>query len=295
MAHDLLLGYGAATAESAAAGPDGGRLLAELETFSTALTESEPLRRILTDPAVAPVARRGIAADLLHDRATSEGAALVDFAVRVVRATELPTALADLRAVIATRVAGDIEMPTSGRTARRARIRGYAERVLEELAGLPEIDEVEEELFGFARLLDANPPLRQVLADASAPVTGRQAVIRDLVGSRVKAPTLRLIDYVITAGQLRDLVGTYEWLVELTAEERGRRVAKVQAAVDLSEDERGELKRVLSRLVHRDVEVRVIEDPSVIGGVLVSVGDLLVDGTIRLRFERLREAVAQWA
>jgi F0F1-type ATP synthase delta subunit len=47
--------------------------------------------------------------------------------------------------------------------------------------------------------------------------------------------------------------------------------------------------------VHRDVEVRVIDDPSVVGGVLISVGDLLIDGTVRLRFERLRDAIVQWA
>jgi F-type H+-transporting ATPase subunit delta len=91
---------------------------------------------------------------------------------------------------------------------------------------------------------------------------------------------------------LRDLVGTLEWLVELAAEERGRRVASVRSAVPLRPAERSHLAAALSRMVERDVEVREIIDPSVIGGILVTVGDLVIDGTVRLRVEHLRDMLA---
>jgi F-type H+-transporting ATPase subunit delta len=104
---------------------------------------------------------------------------------------------------------------------------------------------------------------------------------------------VRLSSYVLRAGRTRDLVGTFEWLVELAARERGRRVAEVRSAVPLDASETERLAIALGRLVNRTVDVRVIDDPSVLGGILVSVGDLVIDGTVRLRFERLRDLLVQ--
>jgi F-type H+-transporting ATPase subunit delta len=295
MAHDLLHGYAAATFESARAAGSLEQAGRDLEVFSAALTSSEELRRALLDPLIGDQTRRAIARDLLAGRATTEVAALIDFALRVVRPSELALALADIEGHLAALIAGVAEAPTSGRQAVRARIRGYAERALEELAALSEVDAVEDELFSFARIVEQSTELRELLANTLVPVAGRRAVLADLFGDKLRGATLRLVSYVLSAGAVRDLVGTYEWLVELAAEERGRRIAQVRAAVDLSEEERARLGATLSELVHREVEIRVVTDPDVVGGVLVSVGDLLIDGTVRLRFERLRDAIAQWA
>jgi F-type H+-transporting ATPase subunit delta len=97
---------------------------------------------------------------------------------------------------------------------------------------------------------------------------------------------------VLHAGRVRDLVGTYEWLVELCAEERGRRVAEVRTAVALADEEVARLSRALSVIVGRPVEIRIVIDPDTVAGVLIAVGDLVIDGTIRSRFERLRDVFA---
>ena len=104
---------------------------------------------------------------------------------------------------------------------------------------------------------------------------------------------MRLVRYVIRAGRLRDLVGAINFLVQLAAEERGRRIAEVRSAVPLDDEERTRVGAALSRLTDRNVEVRGIIDPSVIGGISVSVGDLILDGTVRLRVERLRDLLVK--
>jgi F-type H+-transporting ATPase subunit delta len=230
--------------------------------------------------------RVGVVHDLVSARATPEATALLDYAVRVVRPAEFARAIGGL-------VSG--EGVGEGGTALRARVRGYSERVLEELADLAEVARVEDELFQTARLLAANPPLAAALQEWETLPEARRRLLADLFGGRVAATTLRLLSFAITAGLSRDLVGVYEWLADLAASERGRRIAQVRAAVELSDDERRRLAERLSLVVGREVEVRLVEDPSVIGGVLVSVGDLLIDGTVRTRFERLRESIAQWA
>jgi F-type H+-transporting ATPase subunit delta len=183
----------------------------------------------------------------------------------------------------------------AGRAGARGRIRGYAERVFQEMESPAELDQVEDELFRFARLLDGNPELRRVLEDANFSLTSRIAVLTDLLATRSMSGTLRLAIYVLRAGRLRNLVGTFDWLVELVAEERGRRVAEVRSAVPLADSEIDRLGTALRRLVGRVVEIRVIEDSSVIGGMIIAIGDLIIDGTVRLRFERLRDVFAQQA
>lgn len=297
MLDDIVRGYAVAVAETARNNAHLEQVHQELATVQAALLTSDSLRLALTDPALATVERRAIVADLLVDRSLVETADLVGFVVRVVRAGEVPISVSEVELLVGLALeAGDAfidDDAPAGRTGARARIRGYAERVFQELADHRELDEVEDELFRFARVLEDNPSLRQVLEDTNFSREARIDVLSDLLGSRVQKSTLRLSSYVLRAGRLRNLIGVFDWLVDLVAEERGRRVAEVRSAVALSDEEQQRLGASLSRLVGRAVEVRVIIDESVIGGVLISTGDLFIDGTVRLRFERLRDVFAQ--
>lgn len=295
---EFIRGYLAAVVESASSAGRLDSLAGDLAEFARALTGSEKLRLVLVDPMNSTTARRAIVGDLLAGRSIPETAALLAFAVRVEQPSELPRSVAILVELVEDecrrRESGaPVEMePAAARGVVRERIRGYAERVLQELSVARQVDEVEDELFAIARLLDKDKRLRQTLADADLPLAGRVAVLDDLFGSLVQGATVRLVGYALRAGRLRDLVGTLEWLVDLAAEERGRRIASVRSAVPLRPAERSHLAAALGRIVERDVEVREIIDPAVIGGILVTVGDLVIDGTVRLRVARLRDLLA---
>lgn len=293
MLADVVRGYAAATFERVDATHKMDELRAHLEAFSTALVASDPLRQALADATVSPVARRSIAADLLEHRVAPEAASLISFVVRVAPPGEFVVAVADLVALMSTDAgAGE---PAVGLLASRERLHGYAERVLEEVPDAAEIDEMEDTFFRLARIVDESIVLRDVLIDQTSPVEGKIAVLGDLLAGKTSLPTLRIVEYIIRAGRIRDLVGTLEWLVELCADERGRRVAEVRSAVELDGAETERLAASLRRLTGRDVEIRVAVDPTVIGGVLIEVGDLVIDGTVRLRVERLRDALAESA
>lgn len=293
MLADVIRGYAAATFERVDAEQKMDELQSELEAFSAALIESDALRLALVDTNVSPVARRSITADLLENRVSVETASLVGFVVRVAPPAELVVAIADLIALMRSDFgAGE---PAIGLLSSRERLHGYAERVLEEIMDASAVDEMEDTFFRLARIVDQSIVLRDVLIDQNAPVEGKIAVLSDLLASKTTLPTLRIVEYIIRSGRIRDLVGTLEWLVELCAEERGRRVAEVRSAVELDLTEAARLAGSLKKLTGREVEVRVTIDPSVIGGVLIAIGDLVIDGTVRLRVERLRDALAESA
>ena len=77
-----------------------------------------------------------------------------------------------------------------------------------------------------ARIVEQSPALRHALIDQATDVESRIAIVEELFGAQLSAPALRIVSYAVRSGRIRDLVGTFDWLVALCAEERGRRVAQ---------------------------------------------------------------------
>ena len=80
-------------------------------------------------------------------------------------------------------------------------------------------------------------------------------------------------------------------LVERAAAEKSRVVANVRTAIPLTDDQRDRLAQALGKATGKQVEVKVIIDPSVLGGLVAEVGDTVIDGTVRSRLEQLRAAI----
>ncbi len=168
----------------------------------------------------------------------------------------------------------------------RADADGYSTAVFEE--GEARVEEVEDQLFRFARTVEASNSLRSTLTDAELPVSLRQEIIGDLIGERSDPATARLASYALRAGCARDLVTVLDWMVERAAAERNLRVAEVRSAVPLDDRQRQRLAEALGRVTGREVELRVTLDARLIGGIVALVGDTIIDGSVRRRLDQLR-------
>jgi len=298
---ELVRGYATATFDAAERAGRIATVAAELAEMSRLLVASEELRGVVTDASISDASRRAVLEDLLGDKVSVEALAPFTFAVSSERAAELPKTLerlVEIAELESSRVAVEEPSgaePPAGRSGAYERIRGYGERIFEQITSNSEVDEIEDELFRLARIAQQTVSLRQALADSASPIERRLAVLSDLLSGRVMPATALLAGYVLRAGRSRDFVGALDYLVEIAAAERGRRVADVRAAVELDAGERRRLSEALSRIVRRPVELRVRIDPSVLGGISISVGDTVIDGTVRHRLDQLREALMQRA
>ncbi len=171
------------------------------------------------------------------------------------------------------------------------RIDAYATALFEVARAEGSLDEVEDELFRFARTLEANDELRNVLTDEAIPVERRRGVVADLLGPRASPVTTNLVALVVGAGRARQLPAIIDRLVRRAAAEHRRTVAEVRSAVPLDADQQARLAAALANATGKDVEVKVIVDPSVLGGLVAQVGDTVIDGTVRTRLEQLRETI----
>jgi F-type H+-transporting ATPase subunit delta len=175
-----------------------------------------------------------------------------------------------------------------GRMGSRNRVSGYAAAVFESLT-IGDLEEIEDQLFRFARTVEDNRRLRLALGDRDLPVVVRQDVIDNLLEGKALPAAVRLARYAARGGRARDIVATLDTLVEDAAKARGWRVAKVQAASAVDDTQQHDLSEALAVLAGNPVDLQVTVQPDLLGGVVVQVGDLLVDSSTRHRLDELKE------
>lgn len=167
----------------------------------------------------------------------------------------------------------------------------YAAALFEVAKAEGSLATVEEELFRVARTLEGSDELRSTLTDQAIPIERRQGIVEDLLGDRASAVTTALVSFVVGAGRGRDLPAIIDRLVERAAEERSQAVAEVRSAIPLDEAQKERLAQALGQATGKTISVKVIVDPSILGGIVAQVGDTVIDGSIRTRLNQLREAL----
>ncbi len=290
-----LQGYLAAIEESLAASGGLADAGAELASVASIVDGNNDLTLAVNDGSVPVSARRAVLDALLEGKVCPEVRSLVHQTVTVVPAGEVTTSfhwVANRMTFAATRApatpAEPFDEEVLGRMGSRNRVSGYAAAVFETVT-VAELEEIEDQLFRFARTVESNRRLRGALGDRDLPVVVRQEVIAQLVGGKVLPATARLAAYAVRGGRARDIVATLDALVEDAARARGWRVARVQAADTVGDSQRQDLSEALARLAGNPVDLQVTIDPRLLGGVVVQVGDLLVDSSTRHRLNELKE------
>ena len=173
----------------------------------------------------------------------------------------------------------------------RSRIEAYANAMLEVARVEGHLADVEDELFRFARTFEANDELRLALTDAALPVERRIAVVNELLGAKALRTSVALAVFVVAAGRAGELPEIVDLFVELAASERKRAVAEVRSAIPLTPEQIDQLREAINRATDKEVEVKVIVDPTVLGGIVATVGDIVIDGSVRHRLEQLKEQI----
>lgn len=168
------------------------------------------------------------------------------------------------------------------------RIDGYARALFEVARAEGTLDEVEDELFRFARSYESSDALRSTLADDAIPVAKRQAIVEDLLGQTATPTTVQLISMVVGSGRSGDIVAIIDSLVKRASSSKDLSVAEVRSAVALTDDQQTRLAAALANATGKQVNLKVIVDPTVIGGLVATVGDTVIDGTVRTRVEQLK-------
>ncbi|HEY5821796.1 MAG TPA: F0F1 ATP synthase subunit delta [Propionibacteriaceae bacterium] len=238
-----------------------GSFASDLFSVVDLLDSSAMLRRAITDPGTPEEARAGLVHGLLDGKVAGPVAALVADAAKL-------------------RWGG-------GRTFAAALERQAVRAELISANGEGTLEETEDELFRFARVVESNPGLRNALGDRSVGLSERQDLVGELLAGRSTKATLTLAKRAVAARE-RTFAHTIEGFVTLAAAQKNRLVATVRVAQPLSGEQRDRLQASLSKQAGRQVALQEIVDPDVLGGIRVELGDEVVEGTVAGRLEAAR-------
>jgi F-type H+-transporting ATPase subunit delta len=258
-AQELLM---AAVADPSAAAEIGDELFAV-----AGLLDGEPgLRRALADQTSAQGARTGLVRGLLGGR--------------VSRATlELVTTLVSQRWSGPRDLASAAEQLAVLATAAAAEGGGH-------------LDELEDELFRFGRIVSSEPDLRSALSNPMLPADRKRDLLGALLRAKVTPTALRLITQAAVHPRGRSLDASLEEYARLAAAWRQRLIAVVRVATELTAGQRERVGAALSRTYGRDIHLNVVIDPEVVGGMSIQIGDEFIDGSVASRLAQLRQRLA---
>lgn len=168
-------------------------------------------------------------------------------------------------------------------------IDGYAAAILEIARAEGQLGAVGDELFSIARTFESSSELQEALTDPRLPVERKQAIISDLLGTKASSLTVNLINFVVGVGKSRELPAIADRVVQMAAAGRQKVVAEVRSATDLDAETIAEIERKLGAATGKNIEAKLVVDPSIIGGIVAKVGDTVIDGSVKGRLADLRE------
>jgi F-type H+-transporting ATPase subunit delta len=151
-----------------------------------------------------------------------------------------------------------------------------------------QLDEVEDELFRFERILDAEPALRAMLTSRTYPPETLRGLLHTLLDGKVSDVTFVLLERAVLEPRGRTIEHALRDLSALAAQRRDRLVAHVTTATELTAEEQTDLAAALGRAFSFDVRLQVVVDPSLIGGLTVRIGDELIDASVARQLDEAR-------
>jgi F-type H+-transporting ATPase subunit delta len=254
-----------AFAAALGSGASGSALAGDLFAVTGALDSSASLRRALVDPSRDSAAKRGLVEGLFGSK-ISAAAALV------------------LNALVSAHWADDHDLGEATESLAVEALVASAE------AG-GRLDALEDDLFRFGRAVAADPGLRDALSAHGGQESAKVALVEALLQGKASTETVRLARQAAVFPRGRRFARVLDSYLAVAAMRRQQLTATVTAAVPLDEAQAERLRRALSRIYNRAVQINIVLDPGVVGGIRVQVGDEVVDGTVLRRLQEAERAM----
>jgi F-type H+-transporting ATPase subunit delta len=236
------------------------QLADELFAVVDLLQGSPTLRRALTDPATPTERRQALARGLLQSRV---GGATVELVAEAV----------------GKRLGGGALLDALERQAVRA--------LLKVADSQGRLDDVEDQLFRFGRVVEGDAALRGAITDRTSSLERREALVDQLLAGKAQPETVRLSRRAVAARD-RNFARTLNGYVQQAAQMRDRLIAVVRVARPLEPQQWQRLQQALSRQAGREVALQEVVEPQLLGGARVELGDEVIEGTVAGRLEAVR-------
>lgn len=242
---------------------DAATLGTQLFGVAAIVRRDVALRRALTDSSVEGESRVGLAR-AVFDKALAQPA------------LDLVADAAGRRWIASNDLASALERVAVAATVRSAGASGK---------------QVGDELFAVRQMIEASPSLRSALSDTSRTAADRSELLLDLIDGKTLPATSLLVGQAVTR-ERGNVESALQEFLDLAAAALDEAVATVHTARELSADEQARLAAALATQYGKDVQLHVVVEPDLIGGLRVEIGDDVIDGTVVSRLDDARRRLA---
>lgn len=167
--------------------------------------------------------------------------------------------------------------------------RRYAEALFQVAVKRNEVDEVAQSLHEVAQAVGGSRELMSALHHPLLTDEKKQAIVRGVFGGKIREDVERFLFLVIQKGRAVMLPQMVEEFDRMVDEFRGAADAEAVSAVPLSPQQTANLEAALNQKFGVQVRLKTRVDESILGGLVVRVGDKLIDGSVATRLQQMNE------
>ena len=168
----------------------------------------------------------------------------------------------------------------------------YAEAMIKISKEQKSIDETQAELEQVAQIIDSNIELKKFINNPSMNSSDKKAVVEKIFNNQLERHTISFVKLLIDKSRIKRLNGIVKEYAELADAIRSCVNVEVTTAVDIDKEQLSRIgQKYKEQYKGKEVKVKHIIDPSIIGGVIVKIGDEMVDGSIKGKLDGMLEAM----
>lgn len=150
---------------------------------------------------------------------------------------------------------------------------------------------VSDELLAFCRAVDTEKMLKRVLYHPGITAAEKKAVVSELLSGNADASTIRFITYIIGKKRIFHLPGMARELAVLIADDENRITVRIETFRPLSDDLQKRIVERLAVMLDKKIAVESKLEPSLMGGVRLTLGNRVIDGSVSHQLKNLTRIV----
>lgn len=167
----------------------------------------------------------------------------------------------------------------------------YSSAMLELASEQGNLVDTETDLLYVASVLEEQPELRSFLNNPVVTMDAKIALIGKIFSSAIQKTVLHFLYVMIKRGRYRFIDAAIRSFIKKSREARGIIEATVTVAAPLTDAMRGEVETKLRAITGKDVILSVRQNPSIMGGLIIQIGDKRIDGSVARRLEELEKSL----
>tara|TARA_Y100001933_G_C18879171_1_gene513288 strand:+ start:380 stop:922 length:543 start_codon:yes stop_codon:yes gene_type:complete len=169
----------------------------------------------------------------------------------------------------------------------------YAQALFEVAMELDKLDQIKDELGFINESFKEHPEFYEVFRTPKINKEERKDIITKVFDGKVSSEVMNFMKILIDKRRGTAISGIYNEYVDMVDDHKGVVKAVVESAIPLTDEEQKALTEKLAKVTGQEIHLSSVVNPEVIGGIVVKIGDKVIDGSVKSRLNIMKDNLAQ--